>query len=94
MIYDDVRERAFSLPTVVGGATLLAVLSAIVAAVLVVSASSAGAVHHRMPVAVPPVSTPVFAPPTSPVAPSPEGGQFFGEVPQLPLLGDALSPVS
>jgi hypothetical protein len=89
---DDVRERVYSLPIVVGGATLLAVLVAIVAAVLAVSQSSADVVHRRTSVAVPPVSTPVFAPPTSPVTPPQQGRQFFGEVPQLPLLGQVLAP--
>ena len=91
VIYDDVRERAYSPPTVAGGAALLAVLAAIVTAVLVVSQSSAGTAHHRLSVAVPPVSTAVFAPPTSPATPSPEGRQFFGEVPQVPLLGQFIA---
>ena len=94
MIYDDVRERAYSLPTVAGGAALVAVLAAIVTAVVVVGQSSAGTAHRRPSVAVPPVSTAVFTPPTSSVTPSPEGRQFFGEVPQVPVLGQLLSPVS
>jgi hypothetical protein len=78
---------------VAGGAALLAVLAAIVTAVLVVAQSSAGTVHRRPSVAVPPVSTAVFAPPTSSATPSPEARQFFGEVPQVPVLGQFL-PVS
>ena len=94
MNHDDVRERVYSLPTVAGGAVLLAVLAAIVTAVVVVGQSSAGTAHRRPSVAVPPVSTAVFPPPTSPATPSHEGRQFFGEVPQLPLLGQILPPVS
>jgi hypothetical protein len=86
--YDDVRERVYSPPTVAGGAALLAVIAAIIAAVLVVSHSSAGRTRHRLPVAVPPVSAAVVAPPTEPARPS-----FFGEVQQLPLLGQVLPPV-
>ena len=97
MIYDDVRERVYSLPTVVGGAVLLAVLAAIVAAVFAVSQSSAGVAHHGSSMTVPPVNAAVFAPSTAPATPptmpSSEGRQFFGEVPQVPLLGQVLPPV-
>lgn len=94
VIYDDVRERVYSVPTVIGGAVLLALLAAIVAAVFAVSQSSAGIAHRRPSVAVPPMTTAVVAPSTSPAPPSPESRQFFSEVPQVPLLGQALAPVS
>jgi hypothetical protein len=89
---DGVRKRIYSLPIVVGGATLLAVLAAIVAAVLAVSQSRASVVHRRTAVAVPPVSSTAFAPSTSSGTPPYDGRQFFGEVPQLPLLGQVLAP--
>jgi len=95
VMYDDVRERAYSLPTLAGGAALVAVLAAIVTAVVVVSHSSARVVHHRTSVTVPPkVSTVVVAPSTAPATPSHEGRQFFGEVVQLPVLGQIFTPVS
>lgn len=90
---DDVRERVYSLPTVAGGAALLAVLGAIIAAVIGVSQSSAGVVHRRTLVAVPPVSTAVVAPSTAPVTQAPEVLQFFGVVQPLPLFGQVLPPV-
>jgi len=78
---------------VVGGAALLAVVGAIVAAVLAVSQSSAGTAQHRRPVAVPPVNAAVFAPSTTPATTPPAGRQFFGEVQQVPFLGQVLPPV-
>ena len=89
----DVRERNYySLPIVISGAALVAVLAAIVTAVIVVSQSSATVVHRKTVMAVPPASSTALPPPISPVAPTPEpeGAQFFGEIPPTPQLGQLL----
>lgn len=89
---DDVRQRTYSMPVMIGGAGLIAVLSAIVTAVVMVSESSADAVPRRVPV-VAPTPTTAFAHPATPTAPPPaDGMDFFGDLPQLPTVGQLLAP--
>ncbi|WP_328351536.1 hypothetical protein OG976_18065 [Mycobacterium sp. NBC_00419] len=89
---DDVRERIYSVPVMIGGAGLVAVLTAIVSAVVMVSASSVDAVHRRAPLAIPTATT-VFARPASPAPAAPvEPKAMFGELPPMPALGQLLAP--
>lgn len=93
---DDVRERIYSVPVMIGGAGLVAVLAAIVTAVVVVSQSSADAVPRRAPLAVPAPTT-AFARPAAPApapapAPPDDGKAMFGDLPPMPVVGQLLAP--
>lgn len=80
------------MPVMIGGAGLVAVLTAIVTAVLVVSESSADAVPRRAPV-VAPTPTTAFARPAMPTTTKPaDGMEFFGDLPRLPTVGQLLAP--
>jgi hypothetical protein len=90
--YDDFRQRTYSVPTVIGGAGLVAVLAAIVIAVVMVGESSVNAVPRRIP-AVMPTATTAFVPPATSAPAAPAGDTaFFGQLPQLPTVGQVLAP--
>ncbi len=92
MEYDDVAQRTYSVPTVIGGAGLVAVLAAIVVAVIMVGETSMNAVPRRVP-AVMPTATTAFVPPATPAPATPAGDTaFFGQLPHVPTVGQVLAP--
>lgn len=87
----DARERVYSVPIVIGGAALVAVLVALTAAVIVVSHSSAAVVHRKTSVSVPAGSNTAIAHPASSTGTAPQQG-LFADLPRLPVLGQLLAP--
>ena len=80
----DVPERVYSLPILIGGGALVAVLVGIVTAVVIVSQSSAP-VAHRKAIPTPAASTSTaIAGPSTPVAPPPLGLQMISPNPWMP----------